>query len=163
MKPRADSRLKTLPEARQAAIWEYARAHSLDDTVAWLRSQGIRTSRTALSNFLAWYALQQQLQRNETVVATLLEHLKSAGDWSPEQLEQAGHAFFTALALAQQDVHAWTAAQKVALAREQLRLDREKFEHLRARAQQADAAATVAASQLADAEKMQRIREIFGL
>jgi hypothetical protein len=163
-KARPDSRLKTLDEARQAEIWEYARTHSLDDTVRWLRAAGLRTSRTAVSNFLAWYALQQQLRRNETVVETLLEHLRSQGTgWTAEQLEQAGQAFFAALALAQQDVRAWAMTQRLALQREQLRLGRDRLAWMRRRAEQADQAERIATSGLSDGEKLSRIRDIFGL
>lgn len=164
MKPHPQSRLKTLPESVQGEIWDYAQSHSLEDTARWLRERGIKTSRSAISSFLSWYAMRRQLEKNETVVQAVLEHLKLHGaGWTEEQLAQAGQAFFTALALEQQDVRAWAAAQRIALQREQLRLDRERLDFLRQRAEQADRAEEVARSELTDAEKLQRMKEIFGL
>lgn len=164
MKPRADSRLKTLPEAVQAEVWDYAKAHSLEEVVRWLRARGIKTSRTAVSIFLGWYGMQRQLERNESVVRSVLEYLQQHGTgWTDEQLAQAGQAFFSALALEQQDVRAWAAAQQIAIRREQLRLDRERLDWMRRRAEQAERAEQIARSQLTDAEKLRRMREIFGL
>jgi hypothetical protein len=127
-KPRSDSALKTLPRERQSVIAEYLRDHKLDDARAWLAADGFKTSRTALSEFLSWYSLREQMERNESTVETLLEDLKSANpDWSPDQVQQAGQSFFTALALQQQDPKQWLMAQSLAIKREQLSLDARKI------------------------------------
>jgi len=163
-KPRADSVLKTLSEDRRAAIAEHALAHSLDETVAWLAADGIKTSRTALSEFLSWHSLHAQLRRNETVVETMLQGLQSQRpDWTPEQIQAAGQSFFTALALEQQDAEVWTKVQKLQLQKQQLQLDREKFEHLKAQAEKADATERVLDdAQLSPEQRAKRIQEIYG-
>jgi hypothetical protein len=113
MKPRSDSTLKTLPAERQDAIAEYLSAHSLLETVAWLKADGIKTSRSALSEFGSWYALRQQLNQNQSTVETLLEELKRGNPgMTPEQLEQAGQLFFTTLAIEQRDSLTWSRVQK---------------------------------------------------
>ena len=43
-KPRPDSKLKTLPEERQAEIVEYAVTHTLAETVESLKANGVDTS-----------------------------------------------------------------------------------------------------------------------
>jgi hypothetical protein len=48
-KPRADAKLKTLPEARQADIAEYAHAHALAETVTWLNAKGVDAFSTLLN------------------------------------------------------------------------------------------------------------------
>lgn len=127
MKPRSDATLKTLPPERQAAIAEYLATHSLADTRDWLKADGIKTSVTALSLFGSWYALQQQLTRNESTVETLLAELgKTNPDWSPEQIQQVGQSFFNALTLQQQDPKAWAQVQSIQLKRDQLALDARK-------------------------------------
>ena len=132
-KPNSNAVLKTLPDERQATISEYARDHSIEQTVAWLAGDGIETSTGALSNFLSWYGLQRQLTRNASTVETLLAEARKANPtWTPSQIEQAGQSFFSALALEQQDVKTWFLTQQLGLKREQLRLDREKFELLAA-------------------------------
>lgn len=128
-KPRADSPLKTLPPERQAAIAEYAAGKTLEETVAWLKADGLKTSRSALSLFLSWYALRQQMARNESTVATLLQNLQTTRpDWTAEQIQQVGQSFFSALALEQQDADVWNATQQIQLKREQLALERQKFQ-----------------------------------
>jgi hypothetical protein len=76
-KPRFDCTLKTLPEDRQSQIAEFATTNSLFDTVTWLQESGIQTSAAALSRFLSWYRLHQQLARNESAVPTLTAELEN--------------------------------------------------------------------------------------
>lgn len=128
-KPRSDSILKTLPAERQAAIAEYMAAKSLIETRDWLKADGIKTSVTSLSEFGSWYYLRRQLTRNESTVEELLKNLSATNpDWSPGQIQEAGQAFFTALALQQQDSEAWVRTQGLALKRQELALARDKFE-----------------------------------
>ncbi len=128
-KPRADSKLKTLPAERQAAIAEHARDHTLAETVKWLGDDGLKTSSAALSEFLSWYSLRAQLARNESTVDTLLAGLaKDHPDWDPEKIQTVGQSFFTALALQQQDPKQWFLIQQTQMKREQLALDKNKFE-----------------------------------
>lgn len=123
-KPRADSVLKTLPPERQSAIAAYAREHTLQQTVAWLAADGLKTSDSSLSDFLSWFALQQQLKRNESTVETLVANMVATRPgWTPEQIHAAGQSFFTALAMEQQNVDAWVLTQRLALQREQLALE----------------------------------------
>ena len=127
-KTRADSTLGSLPQERQAAIADYAFAHSLAETVEWLRQDGIRTSSAALSVWLSSYRLAQQLRANESTVEKLLEEFKRAKpDATPEEIRAAGQSFFSALALQQQDPKIWAMTQSLALKREELEFDREKF------------------------------------
>jgi hypothetical protein len=132
-KPRADSILKTLPPERQAAIAEYALSHTLAETVAWLKEDGLQTSSSAVSLFLSSYRLGQRLQHNESTVETLLGKLQATRpDWTAEQLHQAGQAFFSALAIDAQDASVWTATQRLNLERDSARtraeFEREKIE-----------------------------------
>jgi hypothetical protein len=52
-KPRPDAKLKNLPESKLAELAEMLRTTSLRAAVIQLRSQGIETSRVALSRFYA--------------------------------------------------------------------------------------------------------------
>jgi hypothetical protein len=166
-KPRSDSALKILPAERQAAIAEYAAAHSLEETVAWLKQDGCKTSRSSLSEFLSWYALRAQMQKNESTVETLLADLsKSNPDWTPDQIQAAGQSFFTALALQQQDPKQWHLIQQTNLKREQLSLDKNKFEFDAAKACLAKLPQLKAIStnkELSDDQKLEQARlALFG-
>ena len=104
-KIRTDSKLKTLPEERQAAIIEFLREHSLADTRAWLRADGLSTSSTALSDFLSWYRLRRQFQEDESTTETLLEQLKAQiPDLTEEQLDELGQRTFSLLAIRDKDL-----------------------------------------------------------
>src|SRR6266446_4792786 len=67
-KPRSDARLKTLPEDRQAQIADFARTRSLAQTVQWLSQAGLSTSISAVSQFLRWHRLKQDLARSEAAL-----------------------------------------------------------------------------------------------
>lgn len=123
--------MKRLPPERQAAIAEYASKPGVSqaDTLKWLRADGVDTSAGALSDFLSWYPLQQQLERNESTVATLLEELKrNDPSVSQAQLELAGQMFFSALAIEQRDSLTWKRVQDSKLKLGALQLGREKFQ-----------------------------------
>ncbi len=166
-KPRADSVLKTLPPERQAAVAEHLRGNSLDETRLWLAQDGLKTSIAALSEFLSWHSLQQQLHRNESTVETLLQKLQvSRPDWTPDQIQTVGQSFFTALALEQQDPKQWFLIQQTALKREQLSLDKNKFEFDATRAAMAklpELKAISANKNLSEDEKLEQARlALFG-
>jgi len=130
-KPRVDAKLKTLPEDRQWAIADYARDHSMEDTINWLRQDGISTSLAALSEFLSWHSLRQQMAHNASTVETLLaEFIKNNPKTSPDAIQQMGQSFFTAMALQSQDPKAWYLTQQVGIKQQQLQLEREKFQVL---------------------------------
>ena len=131
-KTRSDAKLGTLPEDRQSVIADYARTHSLAETLAWLRADGLQTSEGALSTWLSSYRLSQRLGRNESTVETLLRQLQTTRpDWTADQLHSAGQAFFSALAIDEQDADVWTATQRLNLDRESAKtrfeFEREKW------------------------------------
>ena len=127
-KSRSDAKLKTLPPDRQAAIADYARDHSLSDTLKWLLEDGLQTSSGALSLFLSWYRLQQRLAVNESTVSSLLEDLKrNDPTLTNAQLEQAGQAFFSKLAIEQEDSLTWKRIQDAKLKLGVLQLSQQKF------------------------------------
>jgi hypothetical protein len=125
-KPRGDSPLNRLGPDRQQAIADFADTHTLDETVKWLRDDGFSTSRTALSDWLSAWRLGAQLRRNESTVETVLREIKNP-DWTPDQVQRAGQAFFSALALDQQDPKGWFLTQQLALKKEQLAFDQARF------------------------------------
>lgn len=129
-KPRADSKLKTLPEERQAAIYDYATSgNTLVETAAWLKDDGFKTSKSALSEFVSWYELQEQLKRNESTVKQVLNDLKENDPAMSEQsLITAGHLFFSALAIEQKDSLTWKRTQDAKTKAELLSLDRQRFQ-----------------------------------
>lgn len=165
-KPRADSKLKTLPEERQGQIAEFARDHSLAETVLWLREDGVQSSAAALSEFLSWYLLRDQLRKNESTVETVLEQLRGARpDLTESDLFSAGQSFFSALAIEQRDALSWKRVQDVKVKTEALKLLEKKFQRETCElflTWSADKRAReVAASGASSAEKIERLGELM--
>lgn len=154
--------MKTLPASRQEAIAGYAAEHTLADTVRWLRAEGLQTSAAALSDFLSWHALKRQCERNAATVETLLvEVARRDGGLSAERVQELGQAFFSALALEQQDAKAWYWTQQLALKRAALALEERKFRRetceLFLRWAEDRRAREIAAGSLSNAEKIERL------
>jgi hypothetical protein len=166
-KPNSNAKLKTLPEERQAAIAEYALDKSLAETVKWLREDGLVTSSAAVSEFLSWYRLKEQLAKNETTVSQMLEEIKQNDpSITQSQLEQAGQAFFSALAIEQQDSLTWKRVQDAKLRLGVLKLNRDKFEFDAATAclkQLPELKAISTNKALSETQKVEQIRlKLFG-
>jgi len=164
-KPRSDSKLKTLPPERQADIAAYCRDHSLTETLEWLKADGLKTSLGALSEFLSWYVLQQQLDRNESTIATVLEDLKRNNpSMSQKELDAAGQMFFSALAIQQQDSLTWKRVKDASTREKLVALNRDRFEFdavAACRKQLPQLQAVESNRKLTETEKNDAIREIL--
>lgn len=166
-KPRADSKLKTLPEERQAALAEFLRDHGLEEARAWLRKDGIQTSAAAISEFLNWYQLKLALEKNESAAMQMIEDLKAANPGiADEALFMAGQRFFSLTAVAQQDSLAWKRAQDAMAKRETVVVMRARFEFDAAKACLAalpDLKSIEADNGLDERAKIERVRvRLFG-
>lgn len=104
-KPRGDAKLKRLPEERQAALFDYLEHHTQEETLAWLKEDGVSTSKRALSEFYAWYSLQQQFAEDEATTDSLLQELKrEVPEIKDEELDALGQRTFSLLSLRRQDL-----------------------------------------------------------
>jgi hypothetical protein len=126
-KPRADSKLNTLPDEQQAAIFEYLASHSPADCVQWLGQHRLATSRAALSVFRSWYALRSQFARNESTVEFLAKKAAEQRVLTPEMRNETGQEFFADMALARRDTNGWVKLQQAEVQRDRLALDRQRF------------------------------------
>lgn len=168
-KTRADAVLKNLPEPRQAEIYERLTVKTPDwpntsyaAVLAWLKADGLETSSGALHSFYSAYTFRKQLGANASVVETLLADFKSANPTAtPEQIQSTGQAFFSALALQQQDPQQWRWIQQSQLQQQQLALERKKFQRdtceLFVKWQADKRAAEIAGSPSSNAEKIEQL------
>ena len=131
-KPRADARLKTLPVGRQSAIAEYLVAHTLAETVAWLRADGLATSPASLSEFLAWYSARQKIAQREQKIQAWLECEKlEHPELTDEDLFTRGQRKFSILSIAEEDAEAWSKIQATAMGKEKIELQRQAEQRMR--------------------------------
>jgi len=128
-KPRSDSPLRTLPEDVQEQVIVWLKEKPQAEVRRLVKdAYGFAPSDGALSGFWSWFHLRRQLARNSAVTESLVAELAQRNpDLSPDALLEAGQAFFSALAVEQQDAKAWTETQKIGIARQQLALDQAKF------------------------------------
>jgi hypothetical protein len=125
-KPRADAKLKTLPEERQAAIIEHMRSHKLAETLAWLRADGLVTSTGALSLFWDWWHLQQQFKADAETADSLISELKrDVPALSEEQLDELGQRTFSLLSIRRQDLKGFV---RIRSARSKAELEKAKLQ-----------------------------------
>lgn len=121
--PRADATLKTLPPAKQEALWalrhpegEDAKAHTYEEIAALAPEVvGVETSRSAVWEFFRWYGLRRRWERTtETAQQVRLELLQDP-TIDPARIEAVAQAIFTSEALEGGDVKAYVELAKVRL------------------------------------------------
>ncbi len=127
-KPRPDAKLKTLPDERQCEIAEHAKTHSLEETVIWLRTNGIDVAISTLSTFLAAYRMQKQLEKNELVTKELLLQLaEQHPELTPEKVTELGQTFFSGMAIEQQNPRVWCLVQQTGVKKAHYELAFKKY------------------------------------
>jgi hypothetical protein len=155
--PRAESRLKNLPEARQDAIYEHltlasvpetvkqtetegakgsASSHTtrlrrptLVETVAWLGQDGVQTCVRALSEWRRWYVERRRRQAEAASAADMLADCKQEG-WfkTAEEERAASQILFSRLAIHDANWKAWAANEKLAVAKDKIKVEKERVQ-----------------------------------
>jgi len=165
-KPRPDAKLKTLPDAAQAALYALYQKKSGAECLAWLReNHGVKSSTGALSDFSAWYPFSRPLDLAAKFARQLEAVLKADPGLhlNAGQLSAAGQIAFEQQALQTQDLDGFIALRKVRLKERENSLNERRVALLEKKAAQADEAAKVAGdSTLDEAGQLERYRQIFG-
>lgn len=167
-KPRADAVLKTLTKDRQSDIAEFARSHTLAETVKWLGADGVRIQKSALSRWLSWWQWQQIYVQSESDAEDFKEMVrKEYPDMDIEKVERFGHLFFQRAAIKRDQPQIFlkfsSARSKAALEKAKLAQTDRRIKLLEEKAAKADQAAEVTKSALTPEEKDRRMKEILGL
>lgn len=124
-KIRGDSTLGTLPEDRQAEIAEHAAGHTLKETVAWLKADGISISSGALSRWLSSWQLRRLFQLADADTMDFIRQLKERNPNLPEsELQQFGAEFFQMQAMKMGDAKTFL---KFATARTKAEMEKAKL------------------------------------
>jgi len=147
MKPRSDSKLKTLPEERQEQIIAWARTQKTEEHpggLAYAREQlaadGLKVSMSTLSEFVSWYGLQQRFAKaasRANQVADLLQQRNP--DMEPEHVRKLAQSIFTLEALDSGDADTFVSLEHLKLAQDSAQtkadLERQKISISRQRLQ----------------------------
>jgi len=167
MKPRADSKLKTLPDGAQDELYRTYQKQGGEKALAWLKeTHGVRSSTGALSKFAAWFPFSRPLE----MVARHTSQFESAAKANPkikanaQEVAEFTQLAFEQLALQQHDLKGFVSLAKVRLKKIDQAHDARRITLLEKRAALADAAEGVMKDgELSEAEKAQRLRGIFGM
>ncbi len=132
MKPRSDSKLKTLPDALQEKLWQKLRGTSGAKVVAWLKDEhGIPTSERALSEFFSWYPRNCTLRTAARTSEELAAALRKMPDLkiTARDAAKVAQVNFEIQAAQDRDPALFAALRRGELEAARLELEREKFEH----------------------------------
>jgi hypothetical protein len=180
MKPRSDSKLKTLPEDRQEQIVEWLMTPKSEGCLgglkyaqAQLAADGLKVSPRALSEFWSWWRLRERFssasERADQVEALLKEKNPNL---SPEKIRELGQAVFTMEAVESQDRESYVALENLQLARQiaetKAKLEEEKLKLAERRVKVAERKldqlkGALTEGELSDKQRVQRMRQVFGL
>jgi hypothetical protein len=133
-KPRADAKLKILPDVLQEKLFQFLRGNTNEKTVEWLYSNhGIKSSPAALSEFFNWYqrvgwfkqsaTIADQLKTEIAKLPRLREDAKTVG--------QIAQVQFEILAANNRDSKFFLDLQRERREEARLQLEREKFEEVK--------------------------------
>ena len=164
-KPNLQSPLDRLDDGKQHEVYEMLKGTSYADALPRLRKEyGVRTSEAALSRFVKRRSVVESL-RTSLYVAEAFAQTEDV-----KALDRRNRAAVTAAlweAISNRDTDSIVAFGKLALgfsaderAASELKLAREKFEAAEKRLE--TARGTVQDAKLTDAEKMRRMKELFG-
>lgn len=148
-KPRADAKLKGLPEADQETFWRMlhpedaeVKPSTLEDLRDFiLRRYDFETlALSTLSEWRSWYALRQRtLNAQARAEQAKLEWIRENPEATPEELERLGQMVFTAEAIEQGSIKGFVMLMRERSRRQALDIDRRKLELLEAAAAEAKA------------------------
>jgi hypothetical protein len=175
-KPRADSKLKNLPEHLQEGFWlllhptdAEVRPYTLEDLGGEIYDKhALSVSVSTLSEWHSWYALRLRMESAaERANQTAIELAKNS-DLTPEDIERVAQTVFTAETLQAGNVKGYVALAKLRLAARALDHDARKLRLVEDAAADAKArllalAATGKATGGLTAETLAQIEEAAGL
>lgn len=134
-KPRADSKLKNLPENIQEGFWLLLHPSDAETPAYTLEDLGgeifdkhqISVGLSTLSEWRSWYALKRRMEQAAERADQARLELAKSGEFTPEDIERVAQTVFTAETLQAGDVEAYVKLAKLNLARTKQMLDRDKL------------------------------------
>lgn len=127
-KTRADAKLKTLPEDRQAQIAELCAIKTLAEVRQELAADGLVVSIDTISRWYSSWQLEQDFQRTETLAEQFMQQIKlSDPQITEEKLFDFGQTLFALRAVENKDARDWKRVQDVRHRRQMLDIERKRF------------------------------------
>lgn len=169
-KPRADSKLKNLPDHIQEGFWLLlhptdvsVKPYTLEDLGGEIYDRHqISVAVSTVSEWQSWYALKRRLESAAERASQARLALAKDPGMSPEMLARVGQMVFTAETIEDGNVKAYVELVKLQLQARALEINARKLVMLEAKAAKADEAAGVANDgKLTEEEKAAKLKQIF--
>lgn len=165
-KPRADSKLKTLPDALQEELYQLLRHNTQEKVIVWLEEKhDIATSAAALSSFWVWYQ-----SSSLKPAAQFADALRSQFEKMPqlkidaEQMAAITQTAFEIKAAQDRDPKLFFALRKAQRDAAKLKLDERKVAILEAKAALAQKTEDILSDKtLTEEEQAAHVRALFGM
>lgn len=143
--PRADAKLKKLPDTQQAELWRWMNPQdgsaplTLEQARAELAERfAVDVALGTLSEWRSWYAMRQRMDRAKMrAEQARLEWKAENPDASPAELEELGQMVFTSEAIEEGNVKGFVALMRERSKRLSLQVDLRKLALLEAAAAEA--------------------------
>lgn len=166
-KPRADAKLKTLPDALQERLYQELRRTSQEKVIAWLKADHeIETSAGALSEFFSWYPRSQSLRNAASFADQFLAQAQKLPEFKGNvtDLQRAAEVLFQIQAAQDRDPKLFVELMKISLAKKDQELNERKVKLLEAKAALAEKAEGILGDKnLTEEEQAAQVRALFGM
>jgi hypothetical protein len=132
MKPRGDSKLKTLPKLDQVKVIGWLETGTQKATLQKIAKElGITTSPAALSDFYGWYYVTSQIEEAASLADQLKTDLKAMPGFAldDDKINKAAQAVFEIQALKTKDAKLHIALRRQRSREDTVRLARDQFEN----------------------------------
>lgn len=161
-KLRKDSKFARLTEEQRSELGVYLEGHSLEESQQWLAARGVEVSLQSISEFYRLHVLPCKWQRMATVAAVLS---KVEGESVTDAAHRAvAQRVFELSTDPKADPELLAKFYKLMNEGQATAQNERKLALLEAKARRADEACQVAGDKTqSEAERMRKIREIFGL
>jgi hypothetical protein len=144
--PRADAKLKSLPDDAQEALWSLLQRNGDQPGMSMEQVQaevplrhGFTVGMSALYEWRSWYGMRRRMESaKERAAQAKVEFLRENPDASADDLERVGQFVFTAEAMEGGNVKAYVALAKLRLAQKALDHDSRRIAILEKKARKLD-------------------------
>lgn len=181
MKPRSDSKLKNLSEEEQELIIEWLRSPKTDTCAGGLKyaremckssALNLDVSHRALSEFWAYWDLQQQFSRADLAATFAEENMRAFDPANAQKAEEFGNFVFTTNSVRDGDPQTFVAMQRLKLdqksAEKKAKIEERKLSladrRVKVMERKLDSLkGTLEDGKLSDEQRVQRMKQVFGL
>lgn len=159
--------IKNLPEEVQEDLWQFMKTGTIRGAMVYGKEKyNINVVYNVYQLFYHWYKRKKTVERDESVIQAMLEEARArsnapGGDFD-DDLKAAVENALKVKAVSTNDVEGYTKLEKLSIARMQLRLEADRLDIMRKRAEAADVASQVLGREdITEKDRLSLLRSIL--